>query len=212
MRQADTLSGHLTDCPEIRRRTLSLPLGSVPPPVRPPETEEEINGLKPAGALVWLVIRTHETRGPMNQCTARRSDGQPCKAQAIRGGSVCRVHGGSAPQVRRKAAERLATLIDPAIGVLATSMRQRKDRRLALSAAVDVLNRNNLTGKQQIEVSGATNWADVLRARRAKRSARDGMTKELRVRPRRFETRQTSKIDLVSALEFWPPSPVAILN
>jgi hypothetical protein len=64
----------------------------------------------------------------------------------------------------------MAALIDPAIGVLAASMRQRKDRRLALSAAVDVLNRNNLTGKQQIEVSGVQNWAAVLRARRAKRS------------------------------------------
>jgi hypothetical protein len=34
------------------------------------------------------------------RCTARRStDGQPCRAWAIVGGTVCRSHGGSAPQV-----------------------------------------------------------------------------------------------------------------
>lgn len=41
------------------------------------------------------------------RCRARRKDGQPCRCWAIRGGYVCRVHGGAAPQVRRKAAERL---------------------------------------------------------------------------------------------------------
>lgn len=33
------------------------------------------------------------------QCTARRRDKKRCEAQAIEGGSVCRKHGGSAPQV-----------------------------------------------------------------------------------------------------------------
>ena len=108
----------------------------------------------------------------MSQCTAKRSNGEPCKAQAIRGGNVCRVHGGSAPQVRRKAAERLAALIDPAIGILGASMSQKKDARLRLSAAMDVLNRNNLTGKQQIEVSGGMTWAETLRRKQAERAIR----------------------------------------
>lgn len=108
----------------------------------------------------------------MSVCTANRSNGESCKAQAIRGGNVCRVHGGSAPQVREKAAERLAALVDPAIGVLAASMRQKKDKRLALTAATDVLNRNNLTGKQQIEIAGGQGWAEILRERRARRNAK----------------------------------------
>lgn len=35
-----------------------------------------------------------------DRCTARRSDGRPCQATAIKGGLVCLAHGGSAPQVQ----------------------------------------------------------------------------------------------------------------
>jgi hypothetical protein len=41
------------------------------------------------------------------RCTAHRSDGTPCGAWAIRGGYVCRMHGGAAPQVRSAAHMRL---------------------------------------------------------------------------------------------------------
>lgn len=44
----------------------------------------------------------------MAVCSARRRDGEPCRASAINGASVCRVHGGRAPQVKAKAAQRLA--------------------------------------------------------------------------------------------------------
>ncbi len=40
-------------------------------------------------------------------CTARRRDGSPCGSYAIRGGSVCRMHGGAAPQVKHAAHMRL---------------------------------------------------------------------------------------------------------
>lgn len=40
-------------------------------------------------------------------CQARRSDGEPCQAFAMFGAEVCRVHGGKAPQVQRKARERV---------------------------------------------------------------------------------------------------------
>lgn len=42
------------------------------------------------------------------QCSAKsKQTGLQCKARAIEGGKVCRAHGGSAPAVRAKAAERL---------------------------------------------------------------------------------------------------------
>lgn len=43
------------------------------------------------------------------QCEAHRRDGHRCSAPAIPGGWVCRVHGGSAPQVR-SAARRILLL------------------------------------------------------------------------------------------------------
>lgn len=46
------------------------------------------------------------------RCVAHTPRGR-CKKAAIRGGRVCRTHGGAAPQVKRAAAERLADLIDP---------------------------------------------------------------------------------------------------
>ncbi len=52
------------------------------------------------------------------KCTAHRQDGNPCTAYAIKGGSVCRVHGGSAPQVRAAALRRLLEAVDPAAGEL----------------------------------------------------------------------------------------------
>jgi hypothetical protein len=42
------------------------------------------------------------------RCTAQRTYGRgPCRAWAIRGGYVCKVHGGSIRKVREKAAQRL---------------------------------------------------------------------------------------------------------
>jgi hypothetical protein len=48
-------------------------------------------------------MNTHGSR-----CSARKSDGTPCKAYPIHGAKVCRVHGGSAPQVKAAARARLA--------------------------------------------------------------------------------------------------------
>lgn len=48
------------------------------------------------------------------RCTAQTKHGRgQCKKAPILGGTVCQKHGGGAPQVKAKAAERLADLIDP---------------------------------------------------------------------------------------------------
>jgi hypothetical protein len=54
------------------------------------------------------------TLSPCVPCTAMsKRSGKRCRNFAIHGGTVCPKHGGSAPQVKRKAQERLADLIDP---------------------------------------------------------------------------------------------------
>jgi hypothetical protein len=77
------------------------------------------------------------------RCTATsKVKGQQCGNEAIPGGNVCRYHGGAAPQVKLAAHLRLAALIDPAIGVLAANMRDRKKNpAVAQRAAEDVLDR-----------------------------------------------------------------------
>ena len=41
-------------------------------------------------------------------CTAHTTSGRACRASAINGTNVCKVHGGSAPQVKATAAKRVA--------------------------------------------------------------------------------------------------------
>jgi hypothetical protein len=47
------------------------------------------------------------TESAKPKCSAKRSDGEPCGKFPIRGGTVCPTHGGSAPAVRPKAAQRI---------------------------------------------------------------------------------------------------------
>ena len=56
----------------------------------------------------------HPKDVPARRCKAKaKHSRQQCKRRPIIGGEVCVMHGGGAPQVKRKAAERLADLIDP---------------------------------------------------------------------------------------------------
>ena len=48
-----------------------------------------------------------------DQCTATaRSTGERCQNPPIKGSNVCRMHGGQAPQVQKKAQERLDEMAD----------------------------------------------------------------------------------------------------
>lgn len=50
---------------------------------------------------------THGSVSEKPKCRANRSNGEPCGNYPIHGADVCRKHGGAAPQVQAKAAERL---------------------------------------------------------------------------------------------------------
>ncbi len=66
----------------------------------------------------------------------------PCRNAAVPGGTVCRFHGGAAPQVKRAAALRLAALVDPAIATLAREMTSATNKPAdRLRAAENILDR-----------------------------------------------------------------------
>jgi hypothetical protein len=68
--------------------------------------------------------RSHsESRWPLLpptiiRCNATRPNGSRCKREAEDGAVVCDQHGGAAPQVRRRAAERLIMTADQAVELL----------------------------------------------------------------------------------------------
>ena len=61
------------------------------------------------------------------KCAARKSNGDPCKGSPIRGGAVCKMHGGAAPQVLAKARERLALAADDAVSTLIRLLTDERD-------------------------------------------------------------------------------------
>ncbi len=86
------------------------------------------------------------------QCTAMsHRSGQRCRKSAIKGGTVCATHGGSAPQVRLKARQRLDALVLPAIEALAAAMKSG-DVRAALRAAAMVLDRAGFPAKSSMDL------------------------------------------------------------
>lgn len=75
------------------------------------------------------------------QCKAIRKDGTRCKRFAIKGGFVCPTHGGSAPQVKSKAAKRLLAMVEPSIIRLEALVHQSEHLPTALAAVRTVLER-----------------------------------------------------------------------
>jgi len=109
------------------------------------------------------------------QCTApSRRSGQRCQRHAIRGGTVCIMHGGKAPQVQRKAEDaiaearlRLRGLLDPAVTRLAQLVEQQGFPSTAMAAVKDVLDRNMGRSAETVnmELSGSIDVVDVLKRR-----------------------------------------------
>lgn len=85
--------------------------------------------------------------------TSRSRDGDQCRRQAIAGSVVCKYHGGAAPQVRRRAAERIMMAADDAASKLVVWMNDEKvDIKVRVDVAKDLLNRAGLGAKNDIKV------------------------------------------------------------
>lgn len=105
-----------------------------------------------SGALVWK-----DGRAPAVLCGATRRDGTPCKRPPIQGATVCRAHGGAAPQVKRKAQERLLDGVPKMLRML-KELASNEDvpPQVRLAAIRDWLDRSGITNKIEIEVKSSS--------------------------------------------------------
>ena len=105
----------------------------------------------------------------------KRATGEPCGNRALNGATVCRFHGGAAPQTREKAKERILAAADPAVGVIIDIMfNPRTPSAVRLAAARDLLDRAGLSARSVVEVDVAavdpTLMAMVMEARQGVRA------------------------------------------
>lgn len=74
----------------------------------------------------------------------------------IQGATVCRMHGGSAPQVRAKAEERIRQIAEQqAIPRIASLIDSAESDYVRLAAARDMLDRAGFGAKQKLEHTGS---------------------------------------------------------
>lgn len=104
---------------------------------------------------------------PSVRCRAKaKRSGQPCKLWAIRGGAVCRAHGGAAPQVRAAARRRVALAEAAARG----------DRRHPAEVLLDAIHVLDVNMRQAIDNDNGGDPEALLAAiERAATLARDAL-------------------------------------
>src|SRR5262252_2921835 len=117
-----------------------------------------------------MPVSEHDHTDRWMVCKARRSDGSPCRAPAIKGGRVCQAHGGATKHIRDAANRRLEELVMPSISKLRTLMLRGETHSVQLKAATEILDRAGIIAEQKVEldnqVSITVSYADVELAKR----------------------------------------------
>lgn len=136
-------------------------------------TEPSVVGLSVAQRFDRLGRRIN--RNERRVCTARTVNGEPCRAYAIAGSNVCRVHGGSAPQVKAAAKVRMENAADRmARELLNMAVDDDIPPAVKLSAIKDALDRAGLSPTRSVEISsGETPFEVALGLVQVRRGPRD---------------------------------------
>ena len=106
----------------------------------------------------------------VNHCVAHKKDGAQRLKAAIRGANVCRFDGGAAPQVRRKARERIELAADRMARELLNIATEGESEAVKLNAVRDALDRAGLGAKAEVSLE-VKPWERLLG-----RSSRVGLT------------------------------------
>lgn len=126
----------------------------------------DLSRRRPKEPVLW---KDGRTPNPLSICTAKRTNGEPCRKTAIRGsaGPVCATHGGSAPQVKRNARIRIERAADRmAEELLGIAADVSMPPAVRLGAIRDALDRGGVSAKTSVEVEvGPTPaWREVFDA------------------------------------------------
>ncbi|MCR4375902.1 MAG: hypothetical protein NUW22_13745 [Acidobacteria bacterium] len=102
-----------------------------------------------------MTPRDRLTPTPRRHCAATsKQTGKPCGSTPPVGWTVCKWHGGRAPQVVRSARERLDALVDPAIVQLTKLIDSADTDSVKLAAIRDVLDRAGYKPTDKLQVGG----------------------------------------------------------
>jgi hypothetical protein len=96
-----------------------------------------------------------KAKHPERRCAAHRKNGDQCKRAARLGTTVCDAHGARAPQVRRKAQQRLMEASDRMAKALIDIATSAESEPTRLAAVRDVLDRVGVSAKSTVEVDVA---------------------------------------------------------
>jgi hypothetical protein len=120
---------------------------------------EQIVGSKEVYSEGWWAEHNNE-----NRCVAHRKNRNQCHLPARRGGTVCRFHGGAAPQVKAKARERLELAADRMARELLRIATGAESESVKLAAVKDALDRGGVPAKTEVavEVKQPEPWEEMM--------------------------------------------------
>lgn len=129
----------------------------APGKCRPMVQQDTVEGMDPQ-----LPVPNTRSRPPVRpiagiQCTSKKRNGEPCQRWAIRGGTVCTVHGGQLPTVKKAAADRVQEARDRLIGLLPQAVEKVQDlleaesEQVQLRAAESIMNRAGVVETRRTE-------------------------------------------------------------